>query len=93
MAIAGAAFDQPDAVINLKTNGWQAWSESGPVVGSYSLSGGRALSGQFHFQETGLRLWRREVVSHDGRCKAVVHLWYRGGQRIGAQFGVLQFAP
>ncbi len=74
-----------------ETNGRQAWTKPGSVVGSYSLSGGRALSGQFHFLDEQLRLWRREVVSHDGVMKVVVHIWYRGGQRVGVQFGVLDF--
>ncbi|MCP5100686.1 MAG: hypothetical protein GY943_34490 [Chloroflexi bacterium] len=89
--IRGAAF-APDAQhMTLKTNGWEAWSEAGSLVGSYSLSGGRALSGQFHYLDQQLRVWRREVVSHDGRIKTVVHTWYRGGQRVGVQFGVLNF--
>ena len=75
----------------LITNHWQAWTPAGNTVGSYSLSGGRALSGNFHHLEKSLRVWRREVVSHDGTQKAVVHHWYRGGERVGTQFGVLQF--
>ena len=38
-----------------------------------------------------LRVWRREVVSHDGTVKAVVHSWYRGGERLGTAHGVLTF--
>ncbi|MCB0032934.1 MAG: hypothetical protein KDE51_02850 [Anaerolineales bacterium] len=74
-----------------KTNGWQAWTPAGEVVGSYSLSGGRALSGHFHHLEQNLRVWRREVINHDGTIKAVLHNWYRGGVRVGVQFGVLTF--
>jgi hypothetical protein len=93
----GNAFASERQSIELTTNGWQAWSgesaasAASGVVGSYSLSGGRALGGHFHFASDGLRLWRREVVSSDGRCKAILHTWYRGGERIGAQFGVLMF--
>lgn len=76
----------------LKSNGWESWSSPGDMVGSYSLSGGRALSGQFHFLQEEQRVWRREVASHDGSYKAVVHTIYRGGKRIGVQFGVLQFS-
>ena len=89
--VDGLAFASPQTFA-LVTNGRQAWTGSGSVVGSYSLSGGRALSGQFHFLDEQLRLWRREVVSHDGTMKTVLHNWYRGGQRIGVQFGVLGFA-
>lgn len=74
-----------------QTNGWQAWTPAGEVVGSYSLSGGRALSGQFHHLSQNLRVWRREVINHDGTIKAVLHNWYRGGVRVGVQFGVLTF--
>ena len=91
MTITGSAFNAQEHTIVFKTNKWQAWSGAGDVVGSYSLSGGRALSGQFHHLIQNLRLWRREVVSHDGLLKAAVHIWYRGGQRIGAQVGVLHF--
>jgi len=91
VTINGAAFNAEPYAIALKTNKWQAWSEAGAVVGSYSLSGGRALSGQFHHLDQELRQWRREVVSHDGTMKAAVHIWYRGGQRVGVQFGVLNF--
>ena len=31
------------------------------------------------------------MVSHDGALEAVLHTWYRGGARVGVQFGVLQF--
>ncbi len=91
--IAGAAFSSEPASMTLKTNGWEAWSEPGTLVGSYSLSGGRALTGHFHFLREQLRVWRREVVSHDGQRKAVLHTWYRGGVRVGVQFGVLNYEP
>lgn len=90
--IEGAAFAPDPARMRLKTNQWEAWSQAGDLVGSYNLSGGRALSGHFHFMAHHLRLWRREVVSHDGTMKAVLHTWYRGGARVGVQFGVLEFA-
>jgi hypothetical protein len=88
----GGAFDSVTRRSSLVTNQWQAWTpENSDVVGSYSLSGGRALSGQFYHREAHLRCWRREVVTLDGRRKAVVQHWYRGGQRIGSQFGVMEF--
>ena len=78
--------------MQLNSNQWQAWAtDKADIVGSYSLSGGRALSGQFHHREAQLRCWRRDVVTLDGTRKAVVQHWYRGGERIGTQFGVLEF--
>ncbi len=91
--ISGNSFDPDARQIELNTNDYLAWSESGEVVGSYSLSGGRALSGTFHHLSKEVRVWRREVASHDGSHKAVVHIWFRGSQRAGVQFGVLQFDP
>jgi hypothetical protein len=92
IAVEGGAFDSARRHFPLITNGWQAWASENPdVVGSYSLSGGRALSGQFYHREARLRCWRREVVTLDGKRKAVVQHWYRGGQRVGSQFGVLEF--
>ena len=91
--IRGTAFAQDAASITLKTNSWEAWSAPGNLVGSYSMSGGRALTGTFHYLQEQLRIWRREVVSHDGRMKAVLHIWYRGGVRVGVQFGVLTYEP
>lgn len=88
---SGGVFVPEPAEFGLKTDGWSAWTPEGRMVGSYSLSGGRALSGQFHRTDQQLRVWRREVVSHDGGLKAVVHVWHRGGRRIGAQWGVLEF--
>lgn len=77
----------------LTTNGWHAWTtpETNGNRGSYSLYGGRALSGTFHNLHAELRVWRREVVANDGTHKVVVNTWYRGGQRIGQEFGVLYF--
>ena len=77
----------------LITNGWQAWSEMGNVVGSYNLSGGRALTGTFHYLASGLRVWRREIATNDGTTKAVLYNWYHGGKRVGSQQGVLYFEP
>ncbi len=91
VSTTGAAFDPQPATVKLNTNQFQAWSQTGEVVGSYNLSGGRALSGHFQHLRVNLRVWKREVVLSDGLSKAVVHIWYRGGQRIGAQFGILNF--
>ena len=90
--IAGSPFTPDEQSMTLQTNQWEAWSQPGNLVGSYSMSGGRALSGQFHYLNEQLRVWRREVVSHDGAMKVVLHTWYRGGVRIGVQFGVLEYA-
>jgi hypothetical protein len=87
----GGGFAPEPREYTLVTDGWQAWTPTGGVVGSYSLSGGRALSGVFQRTAEELRVWRREVVSHDGSVKAVIHNWYRGGVRIGTQHGVLEF--
>ncbi len=89
--ISGSGFVPEPVAMTLKTNQREAWSEPGNLVGSYSLSGGRALSGHFHYLQEQLRVWRREVVSHDGNMKAVLHTWFRGGERVGVQFGVLNF--
>ncbi len=87
-------FQAPDpAVIVLRVGEQSAWSGPGDLVGSYSLVGGRALVGTFHRMSHELRLWRREVVAAGGACKAVVHLWYRGRKKIGAEWGVLDFEP
>ncbi len=82
-----------DLSYRLETNGWQAWSKMGPTVGSYNMSGGRALSGTLHHLDRGLRVWRREIVTSDGTTKAILHNWYRGGQRVGSQQGILHFTP
>jgi len=86
-------FAGEDLEYRLKTNGWHAWSHMGTTVGSYNLSGGRALSGTLHHLDRGLRVWRREIVTSDGKTKAVLHNWYRGGQRVGSQQGILHFYP
>lgn len=92
LQLQGGAFDSVTHHFSLSTNGWQAWAtDDSEIVGSYSLSGGRALSGQFYHREAHLRCWRREVVTLDGKRKAVVQHWYRGGQRVGSQFGVMKF--
>lgn len=92
LQVKGGAFDSVARRSSLVTNQWQAWAtDDSEIVGSYSLSGGRALSGQFYHRETHLRCWRREVVTLDGKRKAVVQHWYRGGQRVGSQFGVMEF--
>ncbi len=88
--VAGGGFAPEPARIDLTTDGWSAWSSAGAMVGSYHLVGGRALAGTFHRVGDELRVWRREVVSHDGTTKAVVHNWYRGGARVGVQHGVLK---
>ena len=76
-----------------KTDGWMGWSDFGETVGSYSLYGGRAMAGNLNQIASGLRVWRREVSTNDGQTKAILHTWYRGGQRIGAQQGFLNFIP
>jgi len=90
----GGMNDQPHSV-SLMCDGWNAWTPyddpTPEVVGSASLYGGRALSGQFHHRAAQMRVWRREVVTHDGTQKAVVNVWYAGGQRIGVEYGVLGF--
>jgi len=75
------------------TDQWMAWSDLGETVGSYSLYGGRALAGTLHHVPSGSRVWRREVSTSDGLTKAILHIWYRGGRRVGAQQGSLQFTP
>src|SRR5690606_36582027 len=89
VTLSGGAFDPTPRQLHLISNYWQTWTTAdSEVVGSYSLSGGRALSGSFYHRETHLRCWRREVVTLDGQRKAVVQQWYAGGQRVGSQFGV-----
>jgi hypothetical protein len=89
--VTGGGFAPEPAEASFRTDGWQAWSGAGDLIGSYALFGGRALSGQFHRMSAELRIWRREVVSHDGTLKAVIHNVYRGQERIGVQHGVLKF--
>ncbi len=91
-ALSGTGF-AGDAAVVFTTDGRQRWTGGGAVVGSESVWGGRALAGNLLFDGSRLRLWRREVVRRDGACKGVLHVWYRGGARIGAAFGVLDFAP
>ncbi len=67
------------------------WSTN-EVVGSESLWGARAVSGNLLFA-SGLRLWRREVIRSDGHSKAVLHTWFRGTSRCGTVHGVLDFIP
>lgn len=76
----------------LSTNRWQAWSERGAMVGSLSQCGGRATSGYF-YHESGLRVWRREVIRMDGTQKAIMHLWYQGSQCIAREYAMLDFTP
>lgn len=90
-----------DVSFPLTSDGWSVWTPSGSpgtgsigtVSGSATLSGGRGLSGQFHHRDGGLRVWRREVAALDGTMKAVLHIWYRGEQRLGATYGTLAFDP
>jgi hypothetical protein len=85
----------PHSQTELVCDGWQAWTpyaeQTAEVVGSASLYGGRALSGQFYHREAQARVWRREVVTHDGARKAVLNVWSVGGQRVGVEFGVMEF--
>lgn len=78
--------------ISWQSNGWQAWTGAGSIVGSYSITGGRAISGQFHHLDDECRVWIREVVTGDGSKKAILHVFYRGGERVGIQFGLLNFS-
>lgn len=95
VTVEGAAFDPAPRRFEVKHHGSLAWvpacEGSLELAGSYSLSGGRALSGHMHHLRAHLRVWRREVASGDGTLKAVLHTWYRGGERVGVQFGVLAF--
>ena len=90
--LSGLGF-APDASFALESDGWTAWIGVGDVAGSATLSGGRGLSGQFHHDRAERRVWRREVVSRDGATKAVLHIWYRGEERLGAVYGTLAFDP
>lgn len=89
--VKGAAFVKSPYTLALQTNDWQAWTGAGDIVGSYSLSGGRALSGDFHHLEDSIRVWKREVITGDGNKKAILHVFYRGGERIGLQYGLLSY--
>jgi len=77
--------------VTIQTNNWQGWTPTGNIVGSYNLVGGRALSGQFHHLDDEIRVWKREVVSTDCKHKAILHNFYRGGSRVGVQYGLLRF--
>ncbi len=90
--LSGLGF-APDASFVLESDGWTARTVTGEVAGSAALSGGRGLSGQFHHDRAERRVWRREVVSRDGATKAVLHVWYRGEERLGALYGTLAFDP
>lgn len=92
VGLSGADYS-PGLSFTLLSDGWTTWTPVGDLMGSGSLSGGRGFSGQFHLLSQGLRVWRREVVSRDGTMKAVLHIWYRGEQRIGAAYGALAFDP
>ena len=88
--VSGLDF-APDASFVLESDGWTAWTPAGDFAGSAALSGGRGLSGHFHHDPAGCRVWRREVASLDGSTKAVLHIWYRGEERLGALYGTLAF--
>ena len=90
--MSGLGF-APDASFALASDGWTAWTLPGEVAGSAVVSGGRGLSGQFHHDGASCRVWRREVASLDGATKAVLHIWYRGEQRLGAVYGTMYFEP
>lgn len=87
----GSAFVQGDLEATLQTNDWQAWSDFGSFVGSYSLYGGRALAGHFHHLPSEKRVWRREVIAADGQLKAVVNTWYEGERQLGVEYGLLRY--
>ena len=89
--VRGGGIVQTPFTVNLLSNGWQAWTKAGDVVGSYNLIGGRALSGQFHHLPDERRVWMREVVTGDGSQKVILHIFYRGSERVGVQYGLLTF--
>lgn len=90
MRTVGGGFAPEPAEVDIAIDGAHAWTRSGGMFGSYSLCGSRALSGDLHRDAEELRVWRREVVSRDGSMKAIVHNWYRGGERVGVEVGVLE---
>ena len=92
VSLAGTGFTD-DARIRFDSDGRHRWTGPAGAVGSESLWGGRAVSGNLIFGGPGLRLWRREVARSDGRRKGVLHTWYRGGTRLGTAHGVLHFYP
>jgi len=62
----GGAIDNAVRKMKLHSNQWQAWATGeADIVGSYSLSGGRALSGQFYHREVHLRCWRGIVADRE----------------------------
>ena len=93
IGLAGLHFAN-DATYDLttSTDGTQAWTPPGDVVGSFSISGGRGQSGNVLHHTEELRVWKREVASLDGTMKAVLHTWYRGEQRVGVAYGTLTYA-
>lgn len=92
VVVAGGHFDPAPRQLDLVSDGRRAWATAtSAVVGSYSLDGGRAASGQLYHRDAHLRCWLRSVVTLDGQRKAVVQHWYLGGRRVGTQFGVLTF--
>ena len=92
VSMSGSGFAADEAIL-FSTDGRQHWTGGGRVVGSESTWGGRALAGNLLFGDDRLRLWRREVVRHDGSCKGVLHTWYRGGTRVGVAYGAVDFLP
>jgi len=90
VALTGVPF-AADASYTLITDGAEAWTPVGDVLGSYSMSGGRGRSGSFIHHGDEMRVWSREVAALDGTLKGVVHIWYRGEQRVGAAYGTLDF--
>jgi hypothetical protein len=89
--VEGSQFLSTPTQCRLKTNNWQAWTEAGSFVGSYSMYGGRALSGIFHDLSKNIRVWRREVVTTNGAIKCLVNIWYEGEKKIGCEWGFLRF--
>jgi hypothetical protein len=89
--VNGCAFADERYTIRLHTNQWESWTGADRVVGSFSIAGGRAQSGQFHHTGHGLRVWKREVVSADGAHKFMLYVYFRGSVRVGVQYGLLNF--
>lgn len=87
----GGGFTPMKRSFRMTTNGWQAWSDPGDVVGSYNMFGGRALVGSLHYVGADRRIWRREVATVDGQHKAILHYIYHGDKRVGVQYGMLEF--
>lgn len=90
LQVTGGGLVTSPYTVEFETNNWQAWTGSGDIVGSYNLAGGRALSGQIHHLNDERRVWIREVVSADGQTKAILHVAFRGGERVGTQYGLLR---